>query len=83
MTLEGATHNPWIVCPPEIKLNAQDYERCSEPNWDHADSHALTTHYASAFFGLHLQSRANLEPLLTPALEGAPLTKRVKLEVGK
>ena len=83
LTLEGATHNPWIVCPPEIRSNAQDFERCSEPAWNHADSHALTMHYASAFFGLHLQGKANLEGLLTPALEGAPVTKRVKLEVGK
>jgi predicted dienelactone hydrolase len=83
LTLEGATHNPWIVCPPEVKTNAQDFERCSEPNWDHAVSHALTQHFATAFFGAHLQGKNTLEAYLTPALEGVEDKARVKLETRK
>ncbi len=82
LTLEGATHNPWIVCPPEIKANAQDFDRCSEPSWDHASSHALTEHFATAFFGAHLQGKTKLEAYLTPALEGISDKARVKLERG-
>jgi predicted dienelactone hydrolase len=80
LTLEGATHNPWIVCPPETKVNAQDFERCSEPSWNHADSHALTQHFATAFFGTHLQGKTALESYLTPALQGIEDRTRVKLE---
>jgi predicted dienelactone hydrolase len=83
LTLEGATHNPWVVCPSEIKTNAQDFERCSEPVWNHADSHALTQHFATAFFGLHLQGKTTLEAYLTPALEGVADKTRVNLETGK
>jgi predicted dienelactone hydrolase len=83
LTLEGARHNPWVVCPPDIKVNAQDFERCSEPAWDHAVSHALTQHFATAFFGLHLQGKTALESYLTPALEGVSDKARVKLETKK
>jgi predicted dienelactone hydrolase len=80
LTLDGATHNPWIVCPPETKVSAQDFERCSEPSWNHADSHALTQHFATAFFGTHLQGKTTLESYLTPALQGIEDRTRVQLE---
>jgi predicted dienelactone hydrolase len=80
LTLEAATHNPWIVCPPDVKVNAQDYERCSEPNWDHAKSHAITQHFASAFFGRFLHNKPELEKYLTKTLEGLTEKARVKLE---
>ena len=80
LTLEAATHNPWIVCPPEVKVNAKDFERCSEPNWDHAKSHAITKHFASAFFGRFLQNKPELEPYLTAKLVGLTERDRVKLE---
>jgi predicted dienelactone hydrolase len=80
LTLEAATHNPWIVCPPDVKTNAQDFERCSEPNWDHAKSHAITQHFASAFFGRFLQNKPELEQYLTPKLVGLTEKDRVKLE---
>jgi predicted dienelactone hydrolase len=80
LTLEAATHNPWIVCPPDVKVNAQDYERCSEPNWDHAKSHTITQHFASAFFGRFLHNKPELEKYLTKTLEGLTEKARVKLE---
>jgi predicted dienelactone hydrolase len=80
LTLEAATHNPWIVCPPDVKVNAKDYERCSEPNWDHAKSHAVTQHFASAFFGRFLQNKPELEQYLTAKLAGLTEKDRVKLE---
>jgi predicted dienelactone hydrolase len=80
LTLEAATHNPWVVCPPEVKVNAQDYERCSEPNWDHAKSHAITQHFAAAFFGRFLQNKPELEQYLTAKLAGLVEKDRVKLE---
>ena len=83
LSLEAARHNPWVVCPPEIKANATDYDRCSEPAWDHAASHALTQHFATAFFGRFLQGKADFGQFLTPALEGLPDRARVKLEAGK
>jgi predicted dienelactone hydrolase len=80
LTLDGARHNPWVVCPPEVKTNAQDFERCSEPNWSHEASHALTEHFATAFFGTFLQGKNALRAYLTPGLEGVPDRARVKLE---
>jgi predicted dienelactone hydrolase len=80
LTLEAATHNPWVVCPPDVKVNAKDFERCSEPNWDHAKSHAITQHFAAAFFGRFLQNKPELEKFLTPALEGLTERARVTLE---
>jgi predicted dienelactone hydrolase len=80
LTLEAATHNPWVVCPPDVKVNAKDYERCSEPNWDHAKSHAITQHFAGAFFGRFLKNKAELEPYLTSQLIGVIDKARVKLE---
>jgi predicted dienelactone hydrolase len=80
LTLEAATHNPWVVCPPDVKVNAKDYERCSEPDWDHAKSHAITQHFAGAFFGRFLQNKPELEQYLTPKLVGLTEKDRVKLE---
>ena len=80
LTLEAATHNPWIDCPPEVKVNAKDFERCSEPDWDHAKSHAITQHFAGAFFGRFLQNKPELEQYLTPKLAGLLEKDRVKLE---
>ncbi len=80
LTLEAATHNPWIVCPPEVKVNAKDYERCSEPNWDHAVSHGLAQHFATAFFALQMQKNTVMRQYLTPSLEGVSDKNRVKLE---
>lgn len=80
LTLEAATHNPWIVCPPDVKVNAKDFERCSEPDWDHAKSHAITQHFAGAFFGRFLQNKPELEQYLTPKLAGLLEKDRVKLE---
>lgn len=80
LTLEAATHNPWIVCPPDVKVNAKDFERCSEPDWDHAKSHAITQHFAGAFFGRFLQNKPELEQYLTPKLAGLLKKDRVKLE---
>jgi predicted dienelactone hydrolase len=80
LTLEGARHNPWVVCPDEIKSSAQDFDRCNEPAWSHAASQALTQHFATAFFGAFLQGKSALRANLTPALEGVPDKARVKLE---
>jgi predicted dienelactone hydrolase len=80
LTLEAATHNPWVVCPPDVKTNAKDYERCSEPNWDHAKSHEITQLFAAAFFGRFLKNKVDLEPYLTPQLVGLTDKARVKLE---
>ena len=80
LKLEGARHNPWVVCPPEIKANATDFDRCSEPRWDHAVSHALTQHFATAFFSRFLKGKSELGKYLTPALEGVPDKARVSLE---
>jgi predicted dienelactone hydrolase len=80
LTLEAATHNPWVVCPPDVKVNAKDYERCSEPNWDHAKSHEITQHFAGAFFGRFLHNKPELEQYLAPKLIGLAEKDRVKLE---
>jgi predicted dienelactone hydrolase len=71
LTLEGARHHPWVVCPPEV-IGTSDEHNCRETVWNRARAHALTQHFATAFFKRFLKSQTEFEPYLTPDLPGVP-----------
>ncbi len=84
LTLAAAQHNPFVECPEDLK-NASwtDFERCSEPVWNHERAHDITKHFAAAFFGKFLQSDASAGEFLKSDLPGfkARTTTGVRLEV--
>ena len=71
LTLEGARHHPWVVCPPEV-IGTSDERNCRETVWNRARAHALTQHFATAFFKRLLKSQTEFEPYLSPDLPGVP-----------
>jgi predicted dienelactone hydrolase len=84
LTLENAQHNPFVECPEDLKTTSwQDFERCSEPVWNHERSHDITKHFASAFFGRFLQSDESAGEFLKSELPGFKprTTTGVRLEV--
>lgn len=85
LTLESAQHNPFVECPPEMKATWADYERCSEPVWDHERAHDITKHFASAFFGQYLQGDTSAGEFLSSDLPGFKprTTLGVRLESNK
>jgi predicted dienelactone hydrolase len=70
LTFESAQHNPFVECPPEMQAAWTDYERCSEPVWDHERAHDITKHFASAFFGQYLQGDTSAGEFLSSDLPG-------------
>jgi predicted dienelactone hydrolase len=84
LTLENAQHNPFVECPEDLKSTSwQDFERCSEPVWNHERAHDITKHFASAFFGKFLQNDDGAGEVLKSDLPGfkARTTLGVRLEV--
>jgi hypothetical protein len=83
LTLEAAQHNPFVECPPEMQANWTDYERCSEPVWDHERAHDIVKHFASSFFGKFLQEDEEAGQYLEVDLPGFKprTTVGVRLEV--
>ena len=79
LTLEGAGHHPWVVCPPEV-TGEPDEAGCREHVWNRARAHALTQHFATAFFKRHLKSQTEFESYLTPDLLGVPDKTGFKFE---
>lgn len=79
LTLAGARHNPFVECPPMVRVSPTDYDRCWEPVWDQERSHDVIMHFATAFFGQWLQGNqhhhlnANLEGFLPRARVGLSL----------
>ncbi len=71
LTLEGARHHPWVVCPPEV-IGTADEHNCRETVWNRTRAHALTQHFATAFFKRFLKSQSEFEPYLTPDVLGVP-----------
>jgi predicted dienelactone hydrolase len=71
LTLEGARHHPWVLCPPEV-IGTKDEHRCRENVWNRARAHALTQHFATAFFKRFLKTQTEFEAYLTPDLLGVP-----------
>jgi predicted dienelactone hydrolase len=70
LTLEKAQHNPFVECPEELRNNWTDFERCSEPVWNHEHSHDIIKHFASAFFGQYLQGDTGAGGFLASDLPG-------------
>jgi predicted dienelactone hydrolase len=70
LTLENAQHNPFVECPEELRSNWTDFERCSEPVWDHERAHDIVKHFASGFFAHHLQEDASAKEFLSSELPG-------------
>ena len=70
LTLEAAQHNPFVECPPELRGNWTDFERCSEPVWDHERAHDIMKHFASSFFGAFLQADEDARAFLDLSLPG-------------
>jgi predicted dienelactone hydrolase len=83
LTLEGAQHNPFVECPEELATTWTDFERCSEPVWNHERAHDITKHFASAFFGQYLQGDTSVGEFLASDLPGFKprTTLGVRLEV--
>ena len=79
LTLEGARHHPWVVCPPEV-IGTADEHNCRETVWSRARAHALTQHFATAFFKRFLKSQNEFEPYLSADLPGVPDKTGFKLE---
>jgi predicted dienelactone hydrolase len=79
LTLEGANHHPWVVCPPEV-IGQPDEVGCRERVWNRARAHALTQHFATAFFKRFLKSQTEFESYLTPDLPGVPDKTGFKFE---
>jgi predicted dienelactone hydrolase len=71
LTLEGARHHLWVLCPPEV-IGTSDEHNCRETVWNRARAHALTQHFATAFFKRFLKSQTEFEPYLSPSLPGVP-----------
>lgn len=82
LTLAGAQHNPFAECPPEVRANPTDYDRCWEPVWDMERAHDIVMHFATAFFTLYLKENKAANPFLSSALNGFKprTTVGVKLE---
>jgi predicted dienelactone hydrolase len=70
LTLEAAQHNPFVECPPELRSNWTDFERCSEPVWDHERAHDIMMHFASSFFASFLQADKEAGAFLDSSLPG-------------
>jgi predicted dienelactone hydrolase len=80
LTLEGAGHHIWVACPPEV-IGTSDEVGCNEPVvWDRARAHALSQHFATAFFKRHLKAQSEFDPYLTPNLLGVPDKTGFKFE---
>jgi predicted dienelactone hydrolase len=80
LTLEGAGHHVWVACPPEV-IGTSDEVGCNEPvAWDRARAHALTQHFATAFFKRYLKSQTEFDPYLSADLPGIPDPSGFKLE---
>jgi predicted dienelactone hydrolase len=72
LSLEGAGHHIWVACPPEV-IGTPDEAGCNEPAvWDRARAHALTQHFATAFFKRFLKSQNEFEPYLNANVPGVP-----------
>jgi predicted dienelactone hydrolase len=81
LTLEGAGHHIWVACPPEV-IGTSDEVGCNEPvAWDRSRAHALTQHFATAFFKRFLKSQTEFEPYLTPNVLGVPDKTGFKFEM--
>ncbi len=83
LTLENAQHNPFVECPLDAMNTWTDFERCSEPVWNHERAHDITKHFASAFFGKFLQNDDEAGEFLDANLPGFKprTTLGVRLEV--
>jgi predicted dienelactone hydrolase len=80
LTLEGAGHHIWVACPPEV-IGTPDEVGCNEPmTWDRSRAHALTQHFATAFFKRYLKSQSEFDSYLTPNLFGVPDKTGFKFE---
>jgi predicted dienelactone hydrolase len=83
LTLAAAQHNPFVECPEDAMNTWTDFERCSEPVWNHNRAHDITKHFASAFFGKFLQRDVQAGEFLKVELPGFKVrtTLGVRLEV--
>lgn len=70
LTLEKAQHNLFVACPEELRSNWTDFERCSEPVWNHERAHDIVKHFASAFFGQYLRADSSAGEFLATDLPG-------------
>lgn len=85
LTLSTAQHNPFVECPLDVYSKWADFERCSEPVWNHQRAHDITRHFASAFFGKFLQHNEGAGKFLNTRLTGFKprTTVGVKLEISQ
>jgi predicted dienelactone hydrolase len=70
LTLEKAQHNPFVECPEELRNNSTDFERCSEPVWNHERAHDIIKHFASSFFETFLRGNEGASQYLASDLPG-------------
>jgi predicted dienelactone hydrolase len=85
LTLESAQHNPFVECPAELRTTWTDFERCSEPVWNHERAHDISKHFTSAFFGKFLQGDEQAGEFLKADLPGFKprTTLGVRLELAR
>jgi predicted dienelactone hydrolase len=83
LTLAAAQHNPFVECPSDAMTTWTDFERCSEPVWNHDRAHDIVKHFASSFFGKFLQADESAGEFLSVDLTGFKprTTVGVRLEV--
>jgi predicted dienelactone hydrolase len=79
LTLRGAGHNVFGVCPAEVNTR----EHCADPAWTQAQAQSVTGHFAVAFFGHYLQGNSAAGAPLGPTLPGLSpgLKSRLTLRV--
>jgi predicted dienelactone hydrolase len=81
LTLHGANHDVWKLCPDAVFANTEDARKCQPESWQPQEAQLLAKHFATAFFGRYLQGKTTLDQQLTPALAGANTIDQVTLQV--
>jgi predicted dienelactone hydrolase len=81
LTLHGANHTAWKLCPDVVVSNPDDWRRCQPQFWRPNEAQLLARHFATAFFSRYLLGKTSFEHYLGQDLAGAYADDAVDLEV--
>jgi predicted dienelactone hydrolase len=81
LTLQGANHDVWKLCPDAVFANPDDARKCQPESWQPQEAQLLAKHFATAFFGRYLQHKTALDQQLTPTMPGANSDRHVALQL--